>query len=82
MEVPNGLQPKSIVGSPQELSKTQLHTVSVAGALSRQPLGFTQSLVDVVCLEKVLFLYDLDVFGGIRSTQPTLLFSSVGTVCL
>ena len=71
MEVPNGLQTRNSGGYPQELSETQLHTRSVAGALSRQALGFTRPLVDVGCMAKVLFSYDLDVFGGIRSTQPT-----------
>ena len=36
-------------------------------------LGFTRSLVNVASLEKVVYLYDLDSFGGIRSTQPTRL---------
>ena len=27
--------------------------------------------MDVVYLEKVVFFYDLDGFGGLRSTQPT-----------
>ena len=56
---------------PQELSETQLHTDTTVENLSRKPLGFTRALLDARCLQKVLFFYDLDVLGGIRSTQPT-----------
>ena len=58
---------------PPKLSETQLQTVSIARALSRPPLGFTRSLVDVWCMAEVLFFYDLDGLGGIHSTQPTML---------
>ncbi len=53
---------------PPKLSETQLQTVSIARALSRPPLGFTRSLVDVWCMAEVLFFSDLDGLGGIRST--------------
>ena len=64
---------RKISAYPQKLSETQLHTVSIARAPSRNPLGFTRSLVDVWCMEEVLFFYDLDDLGGIHSTQPTML---------
>ncbi len=64
---------RKISAYPQELSETQLHTVSIAGDLSRQPLGFTRFLVDVGYMEAVLLFYDLEGFGDIRSTQPTRL---------
>ena len=41
--------------------------------LRTKALGFTLSLVDVVCMEKTSFFYDFYGFGGIRSTQPTVL---------
>ena len=72
--MPNRLQAQNSGGYPQELSETQLHTGSIAETLSRQALGFTRSLVNVGCMEQVLFFYDLEVFGGIRSTQPTMLY--------
>ena len=40
--------------------------------LKAKALGFTRSLIDVLSLEKVSFFYDLEGFGGIRSTQPTM----------
>ncbi len=73
MKISNGLQPKNIGAYPQELSETQLHTGTIARNLSRHPLGFTRFLVNVGGMEEVLFFYDLEGFGGIRSTQPTLL---------
>ena len=40
--------------------------------------------MDVAYLETVVFFYDFQGFGGIRSTQPTELFSKIDTysVCL
>ena len=46
-------------------------TRSASKKLQIKALGFTQSLVNVVSLEKVVFLCYSHVFGGIRSTQPT-----------
>ena len=40
-------------------------------------LGFTWSLFDVAYIGQVWFFYDLDDFGGIRSTQPTLLVTNL-----
>ena len=39
-------------------------------------LGFTWSLLDVACMEKISFFCDFYGFGGIRSTQPTMLRGS------
>ena len=59
---------RKISAYPQKLSETQLHTVNIARDLSRHPLGFIRSLVDVWCMAEVLFFYDLDGLGGIHST--------------
>ena len=45
------------------------------GTFKAKALGFTRSLVNVAYLEKVVFFYDFHGFGGIRSTQPTVLGS-------
>ena len=57
------------------------------GHLTTKALGFSRFLVNVVCMEKTLFFYDLDSFGSIRSTQPTMpwaVFSKIDTygVCM
>ena len=43
------------------------------GTFKAKALGFTRSLMNVVYLETVVFFYDFHGFGGIRSTQPTVL---------
>ena len=43
-------------------------------------MGFTGSLVDIVCIEQVTFFYDLDGLDGIRSTQPTMPIGSDGII--
>ena len=68
MEVPNRLQPQNIGVYPQELSETQLHTVSIAGTSADKRWVSLGLWVDVEYMEEVLLFYDLDVFGGIRST--------------
>ena len=57
--------------SIQGRSETQLYTQH-PGNFKSKMLGFTRSLVNAASLEKVVFFCDFHVFGGIRSTQPTM----------
>ena len=52
--------------SIQEGSETQLQTGRVSE--TAKALGFTRSLVNVAYLEIVVFFYDFQGLGGIRST--------------
>ena len=47
--------------------------ITPEGTESPKALGFSRSLVDMSTLETVSFFSDMEVFGGIRSTQPTTL---------
>ena len=49
---------------------------SESGHLTTKALGFTRFLVNMAYMEKVSFFYDFYNFGGIRSTQPTMLRGS------
>ena len=48
-------------------------TLSAPLNLQAKALGFTRSLMNAAYLETVVFFYDFHGFGGIRSTQPTVL---------
>ena len=53
------------------LYQTQLHTVSVWKTAIA--LGFTRFLFDMAYMERFDFSIAFQGFGGIRSTQPTIL---------
>ena len=63
-------QIQHVVVYTQKRGETQLHTISVSE--TAKALGFSRFLVNVAYMEKILFSYDLDGLGGIRSTQPTI----------
>ena len=69
----NTSQIQPVVVWNQERSETQLHTVSVS--VATKMLGFTRFLFDVTLMKQVHFSIVFQGFGGIRSTQPTMLAS-------